>query len=286
MTDRISRLHTVISGVWAPGVLLLVPAVLAALCGCTRKPEPPASVQTVTLEVFAPWSMEKRLRRVFEMFQTTHPGVTFRLTTGTPGKLVGLMKGGERADVYVSMGPVGLKVLSDIGLLREGTDVEILRQRLILICTDEMKAHVKGLRDLAKPQVRRVALGGAALSAGVFSRAALDKLGILETVEAKSQKSPLHSLLKGEVDATIILEECCYYEDLQAGRLVPRKGINVVCVLDESLCPAFPVMAVALRGQAPPDVAGAFVQFLTTTEAQDILRRRVPGTNPVSNDGN
>jgi len=64
--------------------------------------------ESVSLTVYAPWSMEMRMRRIFEEFQAAHPEVTFRLETGTPGKLVKRMEAGERPDVYVSMGPMGV----------------------------------------------------------------------------------------------------------------------------------------------------------------------------------
>ena len=277
------RSKAALAAVRASGTAAAVGLVLslAVVGGCGADGPASARPRIVTLSVFGPWSMEKRMRRVFEKFQLHHPGVNFRLETGTPGRLVQRMEAGERPDVYVSMGPVGVKVLDAMGMVRKGTAREILRQRLILVCSQAARAHVTNVRDLARAEVRGVGMGRARLSAGTFSRAALAKLGVLDAVAAKSKISPLRSYMKGEVDAAIILEECCFDEDLLLGRVVPRKGIHVVGALAESLCPAFPVVAVGMKGRAPPETAGAFIAFLTSREAQDILRRRGPGACPV-----
>ena len=235
----------------------------------------------MTLTVFAPWSMEKRMRRIFERYQERHPEVTFKLETGTPGSLVKRMKAGERPDVCISAGPIGVEVLREMGIVHEGTEREILRQRLVLICAETMKETIKGVRDLAKPEVRTVGLGRPALSAGTFSREALQKAGVLEAVEAKAQISPFRSYMQGKVDVAIILEDCCYDEDLLLGEVVPRRGVCVVHPLPEAFCPPFPVIAVATTGSAPVDGATDFVNFLTEKEPQDILHRRGPGACPI-----
>jgi len=251
--------------------------------GCRSKTEPASTtnLKPVTLTVFAPWCMEKRLRRVFEKYQQRRPGTTFRLETGTPGSLVKRIKAGERPDVYVSAGPIGIDVLGEMGVVRDGTAREILRQRLILICSEAMKETVKDIRDLAKPQVRAVGLARPTLSAGTFSRKALEKVGVLATVEAKARKSPFASCIVGTVDAAIVLEECCYDEDLLFGEVVPRWDVYIAHPLPETLCPQFPVIAVALRGSAPGDIAAEFINFLTEGEPQDILHRRGPGACPL-----
>ncbi len=261
---------------------LCLAAILAsALVGCRERSRPAETSGPVRLAVYAPWSMEKRLRRAFEKFRLEHSEVAFQLQTGTPGRLVNRMKAGERPDVYISMGPVGIDVLTEMGIVRKGSGKEILRQRMILIRSEAMKDTVTRLEDLAKPEVRKVGLGRPSLSAGTFSRQALQKAGILEAVEPKGQVSPLRSYMKGEVDAAIILGECCYDEDLLLGQVVPRQGIHVVGALPESLCPTFPVIAVGIKGAAPTEVADRFIEFLTGPEAQSILRRQGPEACPI-----
>lgn len=262
-------------------LLALLVILAAALVGCKEQSRPPDVSATVRLTVYAPWSMEKRLRRAFEKFTLKHPEVVFQLETGTPGSLVNRMKAGDRPDVYVSMGPVGIEVLTGMGIVRQGSAREILRQRLILIRSEAMKDTVTGIESLAKPEVRKVGVARPSLSAGTFTRRALKKVGILEIVEAKAQISPLRSYMKGEVDAAIVLGECCYDEDLALGKVVPRRGMHVVAPLPETLCPAFAVIAVGITGSAPADAGDAFIHFLTGPEAQLILRRRGPGACPI-----
>jgi|GEM_PF-3203765 len=256
---------------------LIVSAVVAGCGGPHMQPR----AESVTLRVYAPWSMEKRMRRIFEKFQMNDPAVRFRLETGTPGRLVKRMKAGERPDVYVSMGPAGIERLTSLGIVREGTARQILEQRLVLICSETMTDKVRSLKDLARSDVRTVGIGRPSLSAGTFSRMALNKAGILEAVEPKARISPLRSHMQGKVDAAIVLSECCYDEDLICGRMVLRRGIHVVQPLPESLCPPFPILAVAIKGSAQASAAEEFVDFLTRPAAQSILRRRGPEACPI-----
>ena len=270
-----------VRGVRVASIPIVATIVMVLLPGCREKPGSGNAVQSTTLTIYAPWSMEKRLRRIFERFTLKHRNVSFRLQTGTPGRLVELIRQGDRPDVYVSMGPGGVEVLRKMGLVRAGSEKEILRQHLVLICSEPLEGKMTSLRDLARPDVRAVGMGRPTLSAGTLSRVALGKLGILKTVETKARISPLRSYMKGEVDAAIILEECCFDEDLLLGKVVARRGINVVQVVPESLCPAFPVVAVAMKGKGHSEAAEEFIRFLAEREAQDILRRKGPGACPV-----
>lgn len=256
---------------------VIVGALTAAVgSGCEARPTapeaptvagpPPSAVVTV----YAPWSMELRLRRIFEKFQLARPGVTFRLHVSKPGPLIKRMKEGALPDVYISMGPVGVERLRDLGLVRERSEREILRQRLILVCSDAMKDTVKSVHDLAKPEVTVVGMPPTGLSAGVFSHQALKELGLLETVAAKERISPFSLFVKKEVDVAIMYEECVYEEDLWVGARVPRPTINVV----EPLGEPFPVIAVGIKGEGPAEVAQEFIDFLTQPEAQQILNRQ------------
>jgi molybdate transport system substrate-binding protein len=233
------------------------------------------------IRVLAPWSMEKRMRRIFERFQIQNPGVTFELRTGTPSRLAKRLREGYAADISISMGPVGLELMQQEGLIQPGTGRTILTQGMVLICSEEIKDILKDVKDLAKPEVKRVGVARPTMSAGTFARGALEKAGILEIVEAKSHRSPLRSLLKDEVDAGIIFEQCCYQEDLVAGRLVPQSGVTVVKHIPDELVPRFPIIAIAVKGKEAPQPVHHFVDYLADKEAQEILLRIGPEACPV-----
>jgi len=254
-----------------------------ALVPSDKAPGEPTDLPSV--RIFAPWSMEKRLRRIFEEFQAKNPPARFHLVTGTPGSLSKRMRGGDVPDVYISMGPVGLQALQDEGIILAGQGNPILNQRMLLICSERMKGIVKSVEDLAKPEVTRVGIGRPSVSAGTYARQALERRGVREVVEAKSQISPLRSLLRGEVDAAIVLGECCYQEDLLAGRLVPLTGVTVVEHLPDELVPEFPIVAIATKGAEASEPARRFVSFLSGAEAQAILLRQGPQACPVCDGG-
>ena len=233
------------------------------------------------LVVFAPWCMEKRLRRIVELFQEKCPTVPVRFTTGTPGQLISRVRKGARPDVYIAMGPAEVEVLGSLKLVRAGTPREILRQRLVLALGEKARGRVKSLRDLASPDLPSVGLGRPLLTSGRLGRVALKKVGVLEAVAPKARTSPLRSLVLGDVQAAIVYEECVYQEDLFVGATVLRAGIAFAEPFPKSACESFPSIALAVAGEGRHPEAATFVQTLTTKRAQDILHRRGEWACPI-----
>ena len=251
----------------------------ALLSGCATPWAGPSKRAADPLRVFAPWCMEKRLRRIVEVFQEQRPTTPVRFTTGTPGLLMSKIKEGGRPDVYIAMGPAEVEVLDSLGLVVRGSAREILSQALVLAVSTEARQSVKELRDLAKKEVTAVGIGQPTLESGRLTRAALRKLGILEAVEPKARTSPLRCLVLGDVQAAVLYEQCVYDEDLHAGVLVTQRGIALAAPLPKELCEPFPAMAVALKPGHP--AATAFIQVLTEKRAQDILHRRGEWSCPI-----
>ncbi|MFW6163195.1 MAG: molybdate ABC transporter substrate-binding protein, partial [Planctomycetota bacterium] len=220
-----------------------------------------------SLQVFAPWSLEKRLRRIVEIFQERCPATPVRFTTGTPGQLIKKVKAGARPGVYIAMGPAEIEVLDGLGVTVDGTARPLLEQRLVLAVAEEARERVKTLSDLAKPEIEAAGIGRPVLTSGRRARAALAKAGVLEAVAPKARTSPLRSLIVGDVPAAVIYEECCYEEDLHVGAKVPRRGIAVAIPLPGELCKPFPVIAVALSGEGVHPHARQFIEALTVKRA-------------------
>lgn len=254
--------------------LLIVLALALALCRSGERESASSA-----LRVFAPWCMEKRLRRIVEVFQEQCPSTPVRFTTGTPGQLLSKVKEGERPDVYIAMGPAEVEVLNSFRLVLPGSEREVLRQTLVLAVSEHAREVVKELQDLAKKEVTAVGIGQPTLESGRLTRAALKKLGVLEAVEPKARTSPLRCLVLGDVQAAVLYEQCVYDEDLHAGEVVAQRGIAIAKPLPKELCEPFPVMAVALKPGHP--AASTFIRVLTEKRAQDILHRRGAWSCPI-----
>ncbi|MBL7223052.1 MAG: substrate-binding domain-containing protein [Candidatus Brocadiae bacterium] len=263
---------------WAlRGIMFVVGALLAL----HAPPSAMAGTQARPLEVFAPWCMEKRLRRIVEVFQEKRPSTPVRFATGTPGQLIKRVRAGGKPDVYIAMGPCEIEVLQSMGLVDEGSAREILRQTLLLAVSEKAKETVAELRDLAKKEVNSVGMGRPTLTSGRLARAALGKLGILDAVAPKAKTSPLRQLVLGQVQAAVLYEQCCYEEDLHVGKPDLRRDIAAVRPLSRELCEPFPVVAAPLKhGAAHPDAA-VFVATLCGKRAQDILHRRGDWSCPI-----
>ena len=259
------------------GLVFAVILVLVFLAGMNAAPR----AEVTPLRVFAPWCMEKRLRRIAEVFQETHPNTPVCFTTGTPGYLLRKIKAGERPGVYIAMGPSDIEALGALGLPVPGTAKDILEQTLLLAVSAEAQEEVKHLRDLAKEDITAAGIGPPAMTSGRLTRVALERLGILETVLPKAKTPPLRALALGQAQASVLYEECCYEEDLLTGRTVLRRGIAAAEPLPKELCEPFPVTAVVLKTTpAHPDAAD-FISVLIGERGRDILHRRGDWSTPV-----
>jgi len=251
------------------------------LVGACARPLEPSDGAPKALEVFAPWSLEKRLRRVVEVFQEHAPCVPVRLRTGTPGQLLSRVKAGARPHVYIAMGPAEIEALDSLKLTAPGSAKEFLKQTLVLAVSAQAQDRVRDLRDLADKDVAAVGIGQPALESGRLTRAALRTLGILDVVEPKARTSPLRALVMGTVAAAVLYEQCAYDEDLFVGQMAPVRGIATLKPLPRELCEPFPLVAVAIGpGRAHP-AAETFIRTLGEKRAQDILHRRGEWSCPI-----
>ncbi|MBL7129994.1 MAG: substrate-binding domain-containing protein [Candidatus Omnitrophica bacterium] len=236
----------------------------------------------VRLHVFAPWSFEIRLRRIIELYEYKFPFTKVKLFLGTPGKLIKEIDSGAKPDVYIAMGPKEIEILRQLKLVLPGKEKELLKQTLVLAVPDPPIVEVNSLAGLTKKEIETVGIGRPRLTAGIRTRKALEKLGILEIVDKKSKTSPLKTIVFKEAEAAIIYEQCAYEEDLFKGELTTRKDIKIVQYLPSELCEPFAIVAVPLRSNFLKRKASIdFVNFLGEESAQEILYKKATASCPV-----
>ena len=103
------------------GLVFAVILVLVFLAGMNAAPR----AEVTPLRVFAPRCMEKRLRRIAEVFQETHPNTPVCFTTGTPGYLLRKIKESPTAPGFEEiLIPGEPERRSKERLLREGIYIE------------------------------------------------------------------------------------------------------------------------------------------------------------------
>jgi molybdate transport system substrate-binding protein len=170
------------------------------------------AADSVKLTVSAAASLKEALREITTVFERTHPDVKIALNFGSSGTLELQIEKGAPVDVFVSAAAEQMNALASRKLVVEDTRVDLLQNELVLIVPRDstIAANVAGFRDLARPEVHRVALGDPrSVPAGHYAQQALTALGIYDAVKGKASfatdvRQVLADVETGSVDAGLV----------------------------------------------------------------------------------
>jgi molybdate transport system substrate-binding protein len=220
------------------------------------------------LTVFAAASLSDALKEIAPAY-TKATGDTVRFNLGASGTLARQIKEGAPADVFVSADELRVDQLEKAGLLLSGTRHTILANQLVVIVAAANGARVASLADLAKVDVRRIAIGEpATVPVGTYTKEHLERLGLWTQVTGKcvpldNVRAVLAAVESGNADVGVV-----YRTDALISKKV---RIAVLVPLAEGPRITYPVAVV--RSTKAPDAAKAFAVFLAGPEAQKIFAK-------------
>jgi molybdate transport system substrate-binding protein len=240
-----------------PGLMLIA---LLAWQACATAAEGP--------RVFAASSLNESLTAVATAW-SAHGHVAPVLSFDASSTLARRIEAGERTDLFLSADEEWMDYLEQRNLLREGTRVDLLSNRLVLIApvSSPLRARIVPGMDLA------AATGGSKLAladpdnvpAGRYAREALQKLGVWDTLagriaSAENVRAALTLVEREEAPLGIV-----YATDARASRLVR--------VLDtfptDTHAPILYPLALLRAGDNPE--ARAFYDFLLSREGRMVF---------------
>jgi molybdate transport system substrate-binding protein len=216
--------------------------------------------------VFAAASTTNALQELGPAF-TKATGHEVEFAFGASSDLARQATAGAPADAFVSADARMMDALEGVGLVRPGTRVDLLSNLLVVVVPVGAKGKVAGVADLKG--LKRLALADpAAVPAGVYAKAWLEKAGVWREVEPKvvptlDVRAALSAVEAGRVDAGVV-----YATDA-----AQSKKVRVAFVVPEGEAPriVYPVAALA-KGKAP-EAGRAFVGFLRTEGARKVFAK-------------
>ena len=220
------------------------------------------------LTVFAAASLSDSLKELAPVYAKA-TGNTLRFNFGASGALARQIQSGAPADVIVSADELRVDQLEKAGLIAAGTRRTILANLLVVVVAADGGAPVAVLPDLAKADVKRIAIGEpATVPVGTYTKAHLQKLGLWAPVESKcvpldNVRAVLAAVEAGNADAGFV-----YKTDALISKKV---RIAVTVSLGEG--PKITYPAAALRDARQPEAAAKFVAFLAGAEAQAVFAK-------------
>lgn len=226
----------------------------------------PTAARAADLTVSAAASLTDAFREIGAKFEAAHPGVTVRMNFAASGVLLQQIREGAPVDVFVSADEQTVTRGIDAGLFDASTRRDFAANTLVLIVPPA--SPVKRLADLARPDVQRIAIGKTStVPVGRYTQQALTQAALWDAlapklVQADSVRQVLDYVSRGEAEAGFV-----YRTDAM---LMPGK-VEVVGTVEGHDPVTYPVVTVSASREGA--LARAFIAYLTSAPAQEILKR-------------
>ncbi len=143
-------------------------------------------------------------------FERLHPGAKVIFNFGATGDLLAQISQGAPVDVFFSANEKYMDKAEGKGLIDPVSRKDFAGNVLVLARPATGQTAVSGLRDLTRPQVKRIAIGKPeTVPAGQYAEKVLRAAGMWEAVQPKlifasSVRQALDYLQRGEVDCGLV----------------------------------------------------------------------------------
>jgi molybdate transport system substrate-binding protein len=192
-------------------------------------------------------------------------GIRVVVNTGASNTLARQITAGAAVDLFISADEAQMDVVR--GEVVANTRVDLLANQLAIAVPADRPRTLRSARELTDPAFRRIAVGDpAAVPAGVYAKAYLEKLGIWPAVSAKAVPSAsvriaLAAVENGAADAAIV-----YRTDVMAAR-----GAVLALAIPVADGPRIVYPAAVIRAGRNREAASRFLAWLRRAEAVKIF---------------
>jgi molybdate transport system substrate-binding protein len=256
-------------------MLVLLVGGFAAACGDDRNAASPAGTAlSGEIIVHAAASLNDAFKEAGAQFQALHPGVKVTFNFASSPALATQINQGQPGDVFASADNANMKLVTDKG----GADAPaIFATNFPVIVVPTSGSHVQSFQDLSESGIKLV-LAAPAVPIGNYARQAFTNASaanggvsadfsdkVLANLESNETdvKAVLAKVQTGEADAGVV-----YTTDAAA----VAKQIKAIPIPDRyNVIARYPIAVLKEGGH--PDLANAFVAFITSTAGQVILQK-------------
>jgi molybdate transport system substrate-binding protein len=252
-------------GVWRPVLWGLTVALLLALSDL------PSRAQFRDVLVFAAASLKNALDEANSLFLFEN-GSGVRVSYGASSALAKQIESGAPADVFISADLDWMDYVAERKLIKPDTRAKFLGNRLVLVANADSKILLTIGPNFPLAQAlgnNRLAMADpSAVPAGKYGKAALEKLGVWDSVAGKiapaqDVRAALVLVSRGEAPLGIV-----YQTDAAAD-----KNVKVIATFPESSHPPI-IYPMAILAGSTNGVAPVYVQYLLSPKAEPFFEKR------------
>lgn len=219
--------------------------------------------------VSAAASLTNAFKDLAAQYQAAHPDTKVLTTFGASDVVLRQITEGAPADVFASADQKAMDKAAAAQAIDPASRVDFVRNEVVLVvpAADNPRA-IRSLKDLSKPDVKRIALGNpASVPVGRYTQAALEKAGAWDTVKAReilgqNVRQVLSYVERGEVDAGFVFA---------TDAALMKDRVRVVQTVQTPTPVVYPIALVKRDGRAPQ--AADFLKYVISPEGQAVLAR-------------
>ena len=223
----------------------------------------------VELIISAAASLKESAKDLTELYKKEDPYVDVKFTFGSSGALATQIEEGAPADIFMPAALKQMNALEQKGLLLEGSKKEFLINKVVLISPKDSNKELLSFEDSASDSISKIGLGEPdSVPAGQYAKEVFTTLGIWNKVKGKAVfgsdvRQVLTWVENGEVDCGVVYQTDAIASD----------KINVVCEAPKDTHKPVIYPVAVIRSSKNQQEAGAFIDFLTTSEASAVFKK-------------
>lgn len=259
-----------------PWGLILMAALLFAGCGNSSTSsdsdggkEGAKTEERTTLTISAAVSLTDALEEMKESYEEEHPvDMTFNL--GGSGTLAQQIQQGAPVDIFISANQDWMDILEEEELMDTSTREDVTGNSIVLIAGKSSSIDYDSIEDIKVDDVDQIAVGNPeSVPAGQYTEEILKNLNMWDElkksekiVQAKDVRQVLTYVETGNADIGFVYESDAVSSD----------KINILTEADPSTHDPIIYPGAVTADSKHPDEAKAFMKYLQSDEAQDILK--------------
>ncbi len=250
------------------GFLGIVVAGLLLAIGLPLVTPSPVIAQSNNILVSAAASLKDALEEIKPLYQQSKSNVNISYNFGASGALQQQIEQGAPADIFISAAKRQVDALETKGLLLPGSRANLANNRLVLVVAQDV-VGVTSFYNLTDGKIKKIAIGEPrSVPAGQYGEQVLKKLQLYDRLKPKlvfanNVRQVLAAVETGNAEAGLV-----YATDAKIS-----KNVKVVVAADDKFHSPIVYPMAVLKSSKNPSAAKEFVQFLSGTQAKDVLKK-------------